>query len=61
MHQTTRLIGLSWSVLVALTLVGCSVRTMSEVPAASSLESMRGADFGTQVAQYVIAQEALAA
>lgn len=61
MHQTTRLIGLSSPVLAALTLVGCSVRTIPETPATTSLESMRGADFGTQVAQYVVAQEALAA
>ena len=61
MHQITRLIGFSLPVLVGLALVGCSIRTMPESPATASLENMRAADFSTQVAQYVRAQEALAA
>ncbi len=44
--------------VVVLTLAGCSAR---RPPAARSVESTSSADFGTQVAQYVIAQEALAA
>jgi len=61
MHQLTRLVGFSLPVLVGLALVGCSIRTMPEGPATTSLESMRAADLSTQVAQYVRAQEALAA
>jgi len=61
MHQITRLIGFSLPVLVGLALVGCSIRTMPESPATTSVENMRAADFSTQVAQYVRAQEALAA
>ena len=61
MHQLTRLVGFSLPVLVGLALVGCSIRTMPEGPATTSLESMRAADLSTQVTQYVRAQEALAA
>ena len=58
MHQSERFFCVTVTIVTALTFVGCSART---TPALPSLENARVADFGTQVAQYVRAQEALAA
>ena len=58
MQQSGRLLYVSPAVVAALALVGCSART---TPSAPSIDSTSSADFGTQVAQYVVAQEALAA
>ena len=58
MHQSCRLFCVTVTVIAALTFVGCSARTMPAVP---SLDNASVGDFGAQVAQYVRAQEALAA
>ena len=58
MHQSERFFCVTVTIVTALTFVGCSART---TPALPSLENARVADFGMQVAQYVRAQEALAA
>ncbi len=58
MHQPVRLFCVTATITAALTFVGCSTRT---TPASPSLDNTNTADFGTQVAEYVRAQEALAA
>ena len=58
MHQSARFLYATATITAALTFVGCSTRTM---PVSPSLDSTSAADFGTQVAEYVRAQEALAA
>lgn len=58
MHQLARLFCVTTTTIAALTFVGCSARA---VPAAPSLAGASGVEFGAQVAEYVRAQEALAA
>ena len=58
MHQSARFLYATATITAALTFVGRSTRTM---PVSPSLDSTSAADFGTQVDQYVRAQEAQAA
>ena len=61
MHQRARRVGVAAAVLLGVIVSGCAARTAPASPTSAAATPAAAGDFETQVAEYVLAQEALAA